>query len=290
MIRGIYSDELEQHVVQQLAHQGVRADDGGSVQTIRKFDAERYKAMEPAQLEAEYAARRTEAQSVRWPRSLRKGEHKSDRLDQAILLAKDDCESWAHEHIDRRDICTNPHPMKKWPYELLNGQRKVAHYGNCNHMFTLLLDEEQVRQFLVEPSQWLDDQSPPRYLKNQHRPMTPRDENPDPADPAEIDDLQIYLPGQLTPHEKAQAYLVAHFLRVARLPTLNVWQCAPNPVWSMLRSRLDLPFHSALTSESVTNTLSYLFEHMKCGVYVKIRNNALVMFVPFCNLEYRNTW
>jgi hypothetical protein len=33
-----------------------------------------------------------------------------------------------------------------------------------------------------------------------------------------------------------------------------------------------------------------MFEHMKCGVYVKIRKGQLAMFVPFCNLHYRNTW
>ena len=58
----------------------------------------------------------------------------------------------------------------------------------------------------------------------------------------------------------------------------------------MVKSRLDLPFHATLTDDSVFNTMKYLWNHMKCGVYVKIRNGELAMFVPFCNLNYKNTW
>lgn len=54
--------------------------------------------------------------------------------------------------------------------------------------------------------------------------------------------------------------------------------------------RLDLPFHQSLTPESVNNTLKYLFEHMKCGIYVMIRNGKLRIFCPFANRDYRNTW
>ncbi len=38
------------------------------------------------------------------------------------------------------------------------------------------------------------------------------------------------------------------------------------------------------------NTLRYLFEHMRCGIFVKIRAGQLVMFVPFANDAYTNTW
>jgi hypothetical protein len=54
--------------------------------------------------------------------------------------------------------------------------------------------------------------------------------------------------------------------------------------------RLDQPFHKCTTPVSVINTMKYLFFHMKCGIYVMIRNGKLRVFCPFTNSEYRNTW
>lgn len=54
--------------------------------------------------------------------------------------------------------------------------------------------------------------------------------------------------------------------------------------------RLDLPFHQATTPVSVLNTMKYLFFHMKCGIYVMIRNGKVRVFCPFSNRDYRNTW
>jgi hypothetical protein len=39
--------------------------------------------------------------------------------------------------------------------------------------------------------------------------------------------------------------------------------------------RLDLPIHESTTVASTLNTLKYLFFHMKCGIYVMIRNGQL---------------
>ena len=54
--------------------------------------------------------------------------------------------------------------------------------------------------------------------------------------------------------------------------------------------RLNLPFHKCTTPTSTMNTLKYLFFHMKCGIFVMIRNGKLRIFAPFVNSEYRNTW
>jgi Glycosyl transferase family 90 len=54
--------------------------------------------------------------------------------------------------------------------------------------------------------------------------------------------------------------------------------------------RLELPIHRCTTPVSTMNTLKYLFFHMKCGIYVMIRNNKLRIFAPFVNGDYRNTW
>ena len=39
--------------------------------------------------------------------------------------------------------------------------------------------------------------------------------------------------------------------------------------------RLDLPIHRCTTNASTMNTLKYLFFHMKCGIYVMIRNGQV---------------
>jgi hypothetical protein len=64
----------------------------------------------------------------------------------------------------------------------------------------------------------------------------------------------------------------------------------PKSVYKSMLSRLDLPVHRHMSSGSVMNTLLYLFHHMKCGIYVMIRNNEPVIFCPFVNKDYKNTW
>jgi len=54
--------------------------------------------------------------------------------------------------------------------------------------------------------------------------------------------------------------------------------------------RLDTPIHKCTTPASTTYTLKYLFFHMKCGIFVMIRNGQLRIFCPFVNQDYRNTW
>ena len=57
-----------------------------------------------------------------------------------------------------------------------------------------------------------------------------------------------------------------------------------------VRLRADLPFHRATNEESTLNTLRYCFFHMRCGIFVMIRQRRVVMFAPFVNRHYRNTW
>ena len=54
--------------------------------------------------------------------------------------------------------------------------------------------------------------------------------------------------------------------------------------------RLNLPIHKCTTTMSTMNTLKYLFFHMKCGIFVMIRDGKLRIFAPFVNSNYRNTW
>lgn len=57
-----------------------------------------------------------------------------------------------------------------------------------------------------------------------------------------------------------------------------------------VHQRLTLPFHAHMPPGSVDNMLRYLFFHMRCGIYVMIRDNVVKMFVPFANERYVNNW
>jgi len=61
-------------------------------------------------------------------------------------------------------------------------------------------------------------------------------------------------------------------------------------VWNDIHDRLDLRIHQATNAMSTINTLKYLFYHMKCGIFVMIRDRKLRIFCPFVNTDYRNTW
>ena len=39
-----------------------------------------------------------------------------------------------------------------------------------------------------------------------------------------------------------------------------------------------------------TNTLLYLFNHISAGIYVKIVNNKIELFMPFENINFKNNW
>ena len=67
-------------------------------------------------------------------------------------------------------------------------------------------------------------------------------------------------------------------------------QTFAKPVVDAINFRLDQPFHKCTTPASVLNTMKYLFFHMKCGIYVMIRNGKLRIFCPFTNSDYRNSW
>ena len=61
-------------------------------------------------------------------------------------------------------------------------------------------------------------------------------------------------------------------------------------IYDYLLSRLDLSIHRELSNISTMNTLKYMFYHMKCGIFVMIRDNKVVIFCPFVNKDYKNTW
>lgn len=65
---------------------------------------------------------------------------------------------------------------------------------------------------------------------------------------------------------------------------------AGTAVYQYLLSRMRLPIYSEMSRYSTSNTLRYLFFHMRCGIFVMIRSNKLVVFCPFVNKDYHNMW
>jgi hypothetical protein len=53
---------------------------------------------------------------------------------------------------------------------------------------------------------------------------------------------------------------------------------------------LKLPFYKSIDNISVNNTFKYLFEKMFMGIYVKIVNNEVKLYVPFANMDFKNDW
>jgi hypothetical protein len=61
-------------------------------------------------------------------------------------------------------------------------------------------------------------------------------------------------------------------------------------VWQDIHDRLQLGVHQTTNAVSTLHTLQYLFYHMKCGIFVMIRNRKLRIFAPFVNANFRNKW
>ena len=85
--------------------------------------------------------------------------------------------------------------------------------------------------------------------------------------------------------------LLAVGLVAARPNDANDQETEPNELKRrVVDSRLALPHHAVRNSMSSVNTLRYMFFHMRCGVFVSIRNRRVVVFAPFVNSAFRNAW
>jgi len=123
-------------------------------------------------------------------------------------------------------------------------------YPNLMHIFTMLVSWEQIEKILIPNIEKA--RKEPSYANK-----VPRD----------------HLDGEAAEGSK-NVYEQKEALKVTR----------------DVKFRLDLPVHKCTTPASTINTLKYLFFHMKCGIYVMIRNGKLRIFAPFVNGDYRNTW
>jgi len=68
----------------------------------------------------------------------------------------------------------------------------------------------------------------------------------------------------------------------------NVWSTLENT--EKVGEHLDWKKYSALTTDAIDQTFLYLFEKFKKGIFVKIKNNKLDVFLPFSKHNYVNEW
>ena len=278
VVRGIYGDELNAKV---RAEGVVEVDE--RTDQIPRFGATDYLPLDEGQLQQQFRQR---VESAGSGSCLAKHKHSRaplTRLQQIVALAEDDCERFCGSIY--HGVCSNPNPDRVYRYRLLNeDHERKAFYGTCNHMFTLLLDKEQVQKWLVNRIGWLNQQPHARrYLRDRPAAAAAHGGSGEAA-------KELLCADRLSPADRQRGESMAAFAAAASAAGRDRWSCRENPVWAMLRSRLELPFHATLMEQSVYNTLGYMWNHMKCGVYVKIRQGKLAMFVPFHNLEYKNAW
>ncbi|CAB9505004.1 KDEL motif-containing protein 2 [Seminavis robusta] len=138
-----------------------------------------------------------------------------------------------------------------------------THHGGSNpdyphlmHIFTMLVSWEQIETILL-----------PNIEKARKEPST--------AEPVPRDHLDDITGEDCEPQRESN----------------NIYEqpAAHNCIKDVL-FRLNLPIHKCTTPQSTMNTLKYLFFHMKCGIFVMIRNGQLRIFAPFVNGDFRNTW
>jgi hypothetical protein len=75
------------------------------------------------------------------------------------------------------------------------------------------------------------------------------------------------------------------------LNPMNINMDLSNNVWEEeVGENINWPKYNNLTTESVDNTFLYMFNKFKKGVFVKIKDNKLDVFLPFSKHNYTNEW
>lgn len=67
----------------------------------------------------------------------------------------------------------------------------------------------------------------------------------------------------------------------------NVWVHNPPEEFG---ENIDWGKYKDLSTDSVDNTFSYIFDKFKKGVFIKIKNNKLDVFLPFSKINFVNEW
>jgi len=82
--------------------------------------------------------------------------------------------------------------------------------------------------------------------------------------------------------------------QAAEISGENVWNKVQTEALSEenknIGENLDCPKYRTLSSESVDTTFRYIFDKFKKGLFIKIKNNKLDVFLPFSKHNYVNEW
>ena len=70
----------------------------------------------------------------------------------------------------------------------------------------------------------------------------------------------------------------------------NITEYSNEEIKQEIESKLKLKIYKDLSNNTTNNTLKYLFFHLRNAIYIKIRNNKVVLFQPFANALYKNNW
>ena len=75
----------------------------------------------------------------------------------------------------------------------------------------------------------------------------------------------------------------------------NVWKTMEEKekkeeIEEKVGENLDWAKYKSLTTQDIDNTFLYLFEKFKKGIFVKIKDNKLAVFLPFSKHNYTNEW
>jgi hypothetical protein len=74
-------------------------------------------------------------------------------------------------------------------------------------------------------------------------------------------------------------------------PISNKYDRSEGKYEILYKNKLTIPFLRNPTSRiAVLNTFKYLFNVMKCGIYVRIFDGKIDAFVPFCNNNFESEW
>ena len=58
----------------------------------------------------------------------------------------------------------------------------------------------------------------------------------------------------------------------------------------LLDSKLNIELFDSFTNHSKFKTLSYMFKHIRTGDFLSIKKGKVAYYVPFYNVDYKNTW
>ena len=146
--------------------------------------------------------------------------------------------------------------MKKYNYEN-QSIGSNPDYPHLMHIFTMLVSWDQIERYLLPE------------IKRARKEAVNNQSNSN--SPMNINRLQSHSENS---HQHTNVY--------------ELDEC--KQVLDEIEERLNYPFHVCTNQVSTYNTLKYLFHHMKCGIFIMIRNGDLRIFAPFVNKDYRNTW